>query len=375
MSPISTIHVINCPHSLKCRILTVCWCMAMNFAWNRQRREPPGKRPPRHWPRLPLFIFTLLAIMAAAAPPLASQEPISPVLAPDSSEAEKIALGESLFRDARLSRGDAVSCASCHRLDQGGDDGQDRPRAVDGRLLDFNAPTIFNVALNFRLNWRGNFRSLEEQNEAVLFDPLLMNTTWDEVLAKLRSNRTYAERFFAVYGKAPNRETVLNALATFQRSLTTPNAPFDRYLKGDRQALTSNERHGYELFRDYGCVACHQGVNIGGNLFQKFGIFADPFAGQQSIEKGDLGRMAVTGRTEDRYVFRVPSLRNVALTAPYFHDGRSASLEEAVSIMARNQLGRELEARDIGYIVEFLKALTGEYRGQAPANDPGRQAP
>lgn len=349
--------------------------MAMNSGWKRQGRGPPGRRPSRHWLKLSLAVLTLLAIMAVTAPPLASEEPISPVIAPAAATAEKVALGESLFHDAKLSHGDAISCASCHRLDQGGDDGQDRSRAADGRLLYFNAPTVFNVALNFRFNWRGNFRSLEAQNEAVLLDPLVMNTTWDELLPKLRNTPLYTERFHALYGQAPDRKTVLDALASFQRSLTTPNAPFDRYLRGDRQAITPDAQRGYELFKDYGCVACHQGVNVGGNLFQKFGIFADPFAGEASIDKGDLGRMTVTGHAQDRFVFRVPSLRNVALTAPYFHDGRSASLAEAVSIMARNQLGREIEVRDIEHIVEFLEALTGEYRGRAPANDPGVKAP
>lgn len=348
--------------------------MATNSAWNRQNREP-GSRPARHWLKPPLITLALLAIVAAAAPPLASEEPISPIQENTVSDREKIALGDSLFHDVRLSHGNVVSCASCHGLDQGGDDGQARSRAANGRLLDFNTPTVFNAALNFRLNWRGNFRSLEVQNEAALLDPSLMNTSWQELLAKLSTNRTYVGRFFAVYGKLPNRQNVLDALAAFQRSLVTPDAPFDRYLKGDQGAMTAEEKRGYELFKNYGCMACHQGVNVGGNLFQKFGIFADPFARQASISKADLGRMTVTGRNEDRHVFRVPSLRNVMLTAPYFHDGRTSSLSEAVSIMARNQLGRELGARDVADIVAFLATLTGEYRGRALSSQPDSQPP
>jgi cytochrome c peroxidase len=340
--------------------------MATNSGRNRQCREP-GK--------LSLLILALLATMAAVAPPVASEEPISPVQENTPSDRKKVALGESLFHDVRLSHGDVVSCASCHGLDQGGDDGQARTRAANGRLLDFNAPTVFNVALNFRFNWRGNFRSLETQNEAALLDPSLMNTTWPELLAKLSTNSTYSGHFFAVYGKLPNRQNVLDALAAFQRSLVTPNAPFDRYLKGDRQAMKAEEKRGYELFKNYGCMACHQGINVGGNLFQKFGIFADPFAGQASISKADLGRMTVTGRGADRHVFRVPSLRNVMLTAPYFHDGRTTSLSDAVRIMARNQLGRELGARDVADIVAFLATLTGEYRGRALSSQPDPQPP
>ncbi|WP_368912000.1 cytochrome-c peroxidase [Taklimakanibacter deserti] len=335
--------------------------MATNSGWNRQGREP-GK--------LSLLILALLATMTAVASPLASEEPISPTQEHTPSDRKKIALGESLFHDVRLSHGDVVSCASCHGLDQGGDDGQARTRAANGRLLDFNTPTVFNAALNFRFNWRGNFRSLEAQNEAALLDPSLMNTTWPELLTKLSTNSTYTGHFFAVYGKLPNRQNVLDALAAFQRSLVTPDAPFDRYLKGDRQAMKAEEKRGYELFKNYGCMACHQGINVGGNLFQKFGIFADPFVGQASISKADLGRMTVTGRGADRHVFRVPSLRNVMLTAPYFHDGRTTSLSEAVRIMARNQLGRELGARDVADIVAFLATLTGEYRGRALSSQP-----
>jgi cytochrome c peroxidase len=157
---------------------------------------------------------------------------------------------------------------------------------------------------------------------------------------------------------------VLDALAIFQRSLITPNARFDRYLKGERDAITADEERGYQLFKAYGCIACHQGANVGGNLFQKFGIFQDLFAGQKTLTKADLGRFTITGVESDRHVFRVPSLRNVAVTAPYFHDGRTASLADAVKIMARNQLGRELDQRDADLIVKFLGTLTGEYRGQ-----------
>jgi cytochrome c peroxidase len=158
---------------------------------------------------------------------------------------------------------------------------------------------------------------------------------------------------------------VLDALAAYQRSLTTPRARFDRYLAGERTSITADEERGYRLFKSYGCSACHQGVNVGGNLFQKFGIFSDPFTGRGAITQANLGRFAITGMESDRHVFRVPSLRNVAVTAPYFHDGRAATLEEAVEIMALNQLGREIAESDIDLIVKFLGTLTGEYRGRS----------
>ena len=207
------------------------------------------------------------------------EEPITPVPRAVGLDAGKVRLGETLFHDARLSRGDALACASCHRLDEGGDDNRARAPGADGELLDFNAPTVFNAALSFRLNWRGNFRTLEEQNEAVLLDPRLMNTTWEELLPKLRADADYREAFAAVYGGGPAPAHVLDALATFQRSLLTPDARFDRYLRGRARGASRRKKSAAtELFKAYGCVACHQGVNVGGNLFQKFGVFYDPFA-------------------------------------------------------------------------------------------------
>jgi cytochrome c peroxidase len=300
-------------------------------------------------------------------------EPITPVPSDIAVDAEKVRLGEMLFQDVRLSRGDVLACASCHVLAEGGDDNRARSAGSDGEPLNFNAPTVFNAALNFRLNWRGNFRTLEKQNEAVLLEPDLMNTTWEELLAKLRADEAYQEAFAAVYGSDPAPAHVLDALATFQRSLTTPNARFDRYLRGERDAITPDEERGYQLFQDYGCVACHQGVNVGGNLFQRFGIFHDPFS-QLPIRTADLGRFTITGQSDDRFVFRVPSLRNVAVTAPYFHDGRAQSLEQAVREMARNQLGRVLTEQEVRQIAGFLRTLTGEYRGR-PLSDRAGSSP
>jgi cytochrome c peroxidase len=156
--------------------------------------------------------------------------------------------------------------------------------------------------------------------------------------------------------------------------LLTPNSRFDRRLRGDRNAISPEEERGYQLFKSYGCVACHQGVSFGGNLFQRFGVFYDPFAQRGSATESDLGRFSVTGVETDKHVFRVPSLRNVAVTAPYFHNGEISSLAEAVEIMARSQLGKELPAEDIDRIVQFLHTLTGEYQGRSLGDaDRGRQ--
>jgi cytochrome c peroxidase len=332
------------------------------------------------WPRLArwsvLSALILSAIGAAgvggAAP--GDDEPITPIRM-QGVDAARVGLGEKLFHDAALSGNGTFACASCHYLDRGGGDGRSQPLGADGRPLDFNAPTLFNVALNYRLNWRGNFRTLEAHNEAVLLDRRLMNTNWDQLLSKLRADPDYVRSFAAIYGDGPTRTQVLDALATFQRSLLTPNARFDRYLDGEREAITPEEERGYQLFKSYGCAACHQGVNVGGNLSQTFGVFFEPIIQEWRRTNADLGRFAFTGAENDRHVFRVPSLRNVAVTAPYFHNGTIASLSEAVDIMARVQLGRHLPSEDLDLIVKFLATLTGEYRGRSLAADAGRSKP
>lgn len=333
----------------------------------------PPLEPPPMTKGVGTIIPPLLAVVlvagfddfAAGKPARAvGPEPITPVPMPPATTPEKLRLGEALFDDVRLSGGNDLACVSCHAVERGGGDGQAKPRGTDGAPLDFNTPTVFNSSLNFRFNWRGNFRTLEDQNEAVLLDPRVMNTGWDELLAELRADRGYLERFEEIYGAPPDRQTVLDALAAYQRALVTPNARFDRFLRGERDAITRDEEKGYRRFTALGCIACHQGVNVGGNLFQRFGIFAAPYPRKGGERDADLGRFTVTGDPDDRHVFRVPSLRNVLLTAPYFHDGRTSSLEEAVEIMGRSQLGRELSKEDVRLVVRFLGTLTGELDGK-----------
>ena len=223
------------------------------------------------------------------------------------------------------------------------------------------------MGLNAAFNWDGIANTLEAHAEIVLLHPSLMNTTWPELLAKLQADADYVTRFNTAYAGGLTPANVLDALASFERSLLTPNARFDRYLRGELHALTAPEQQGYRLFKSYGCVACHQGMNIGGNMYQKFGIFAAPGGMGSPAAVVDLGRYAVTKVPRDREVFRVPSLRNVAVTAPYFHDGRAPTLEGAVETMARVQLGRTITPEEIGLIVQFLHTLTGEYHGRPVA--------
>jgi cytochrome c peroxidase len=301
--------------------------------------------------------------------------PFAPVRQPVGLDRGKVALGQRLFLDPIISGKNALTCDSCHDLNKGGTVGSRRTIGYQGKMHRFNAPTIFNVGNNYRLGWRGDFTSLEEQNEKVLLDENLMAVDWPTLLARLRSSEAYGGLFKSVYGRRADRDSVLDALATFQRSLVTTDAPFDRYLTGNQQAISEEAARGFELFRTYGCSSCHQGSNIGGNMFQKFGIFAEPLAKGENVSDGDLGRWTITGVDRDIGVFRVPSLRNVQVTAPYFHDGRTDTLAEAVEIMARSQLGREVSPVDLRAIVAFLETLTGEYNGRKLSASPLEERP
>ena len=325
---------------------------------------------PMKWAYLALVAVLVLTastaltreIAHAPASPAVSPEPIAPIPPGLALDSRRVALGEQLFHDARLSRDQGRSCATCHPLEHGGMDGRTRPLTVNGSVNARNTPTIFNVGLSSFLNWDGVADNLEAHAERVLHNPNLMDITWPELLSRLGAEPRYVSEFRAVYPDGLARPNVLGALADYERSLATPDSRFDDYLRGQRGAISRRERRGYALFKEYGCVACHQGVNIGGNMFQKFGVFPD---GDVRHQNGDLGRYQVTYVPRDRGVFRVPSLRNVAVTAPYFHDGRAVSLEVAVDTMARVQLGRTLQADETAMIVQFLQTLTGEYRGRS----------
>lgn len=293
--------------------------------------------------------------------PSAAAEPLAPLPLTSPENPARVALGERLFHDPRLSRQNRRSCATCHPLDRGAMDGRIRAAAADGSSRLRNTPTLFNVGFNFSFNWDGGSTTLEAHVEKVLSNPKIMNTTWPELPAALRADPAYPRDFAAAYPDGLTGANLIDALTTFERSLVTPNSRFDRYLRGEKNALDPSEQAGYRLFKSLGCVACHQGMNVGGNLFQKFGVFE---ISGGSPEPDDTGRYAVTRNDRDRNVYRVPSLRNVAVTAPYFHDGRAATLEVAVDTMAQKQLGRELDAEERRLIVQFLKTLTGEYRGK-----------
>jgi len=325
-----------------------------------------SRRPSRS-PRLSLRGLGLAVALGlgAAQPALAAplDEPLTPLPPVPRLDAATVELGRQLFNEKRLSVNGSLSCASCHRLATGGADDKPFSLGFDGQPVKLNTPTVFNASLNFKQFWNGRVDTLEAQIEQVVISPAEMGSDWKTVVANLTAIPQYQAAFAQVYPDGVTAANVQNALATYERTLLTPNSRFDQYLRGNTEILTLEEKYGYQRFKEYGCIACHQGLNIGGNMFQKFGVMDDYFKGRPATET-DLGRYLVTHDEEDRNVFKVPSLRNVAVTAPYFHDASAKTLEDAVDVMFRFQLGRVPSAEDKDQIIKFLKTLTGQWAGK-----------
>jgi len=303
----------------------------------------------------------LLAAVAEAAPlegPLKSLPPV-PAL-----DGRRVELGRQLFNDPRLSVNNSLSCASCHRLEHGGADDKPLSLGFDGKPVAVNTPSVFNASLNFRQFWDGRAETLEEQVHLVVQSSSEMGSDWTTVVQRIGADPAYGSAFAEAYPDAVTQANIRSALADYERTLLSSNSRFDRYLAGDTAMLTLEEKYGYQRFQDYGCIACHQGVNIGGNMYQKFGVLGDYFKARGNPTVADLGRFNITGDEDDRHVFKVPSLRNVAVTAPYFHDASEPTLEGAVAIMFKYQLGRIPTKEDTALIVLFLKTLTGEWQGK-----------
>ncbi|HSV45084.1 MAG TPA: cytochrome c peroxidase [Ramlibacter sp.] len=307
-------------------------------------------------------LFAGLAMLAwsALASAALPNEPIQPVPSTHKQNPARADIGRLLFNDVRLSGNGRVSCASCHDLAKGGADGRARSVGLHGGLTGVNAPTVLNAALNFKQFWDGRAQTLEEQVDQVLRNPVEMGAKWEDVLRTVAADPKYRSAFSGAYKDGVTQANIQNAIATFERTLITPNARFDEFLRGKVDAISAAEKAGYEKFKQYGCVACHQGVNVGGNMFQKFGIMGNYFANRGNPTPADLGRFLVTKVDSDKHVFKVPSLRNVALTAPYFHDGSAKTLDDAVDIMFKYQLGRIASRQDKEAIVRFLNTLTAE---------------
>ncbi|MET4169038.1 cytochrome c peroxidase [Bradyrhizobium sp. LA6.1] len=278
-------------------------------------------------------------------------EPITPIPAPPAINPLKVKLGERLFSDRRLSHDNSRSCASCHDIATNGASPRQHDVGPDGAAITLNTLTVFNAALSFRFGWEGKLRNIEADTRASLESPRTMASSSVEIAEKLNADPDMRESFFAAYGHRPERGDVVDALANFQRTLVTPGGKFDRWLAGDAAALSEDELGGYQLFKSLGCASCHQGVNVGGNLFQRHGIF-HPLA------------------SPEPKILRVPSLRNVATTPPYFHDGSAPTLDDAVRKMAFAQLNATLTEKQVKALVAFLNSLTGTYRGATVGGSP-----
>ncbi|WP_299041877.1 cytochrome-c peroxidase [uncultured Campylobacter sp.] len=272
---------------------------------------------------------------------------------------EKAMLGKQLYMDTSLSKDGKVSCNTCHDLKRYGVDNEIFSIGADGVLDEpFNSPTTFNSVFNFVQFWDGKAKNLADQAKNPFTNPKEMALKDEaEVVKRVEANAKYKASFDKIYGEI-TMQNITDAIAEFEKTLITPNSPFDRYLNGDENAISSQAKRGWEAFKSNGCVACHQGQNVGGTMYQKIGIF-EPYPNQEN-----LGRYEITKIESDKMVFKVPSLRNVAKTAPYYHDGSIPTLDACVQFMAYYQLGRFLDQQTVDDIVAFLESLTGEFNEQ-----------
>jgi cytochrome c peroxidase len=313
-------------------------------------------------PAFAVAVFALAICLSASGAPL--NEPLKPLPPVPQQNPQRVELGRQLFNEPRLSVNNSVSCAGCHRLESGGADNKQFSIGFNGQPVAINTPSVLNASLNFRQFWNGRAATLEAQVHEVVQSPSEMGSNWEHVVQTLSADPTYHAAFASAYPDGVTMGNVQNALASYERTLVSANSRFDQYLQGNTDILTLEEKYGYQRFKEYGCISCHQGVNIGGNMFQKFGVMGDYFQARGNPTETDLGRYLVTKDEEDRNVFKVPSLRNVAVTAPYFHDGSAKTLEDAVDVMFKYQLGRVPSNDDKALIILFLKTLTGEWEGK-----------
>jgi len=299
---------------------------------------------------------------AAAAEHVAS--PLQPLVAPTGLDPELVALGDTLYHDVRLSGDDTVSCASCHGLDTGGCDRLQFSKGIRDQVGGINAPTVFNAGPIIAQFWDGRAVDLADQAGGPVGNPIEMGAEWPAVVEKLKQDQEYVAAFAKHFPDGLTQANVQAAIAHFEESLVTTGSKFDEYLMGDAAALTAEEKEGYELFLANGCAKCHVGKIIGGQSFERMGLHGDYFADRGNPTDADKGCANFTGDEADTHKFKVPTLRNIAQTYPYFHDGSTNDLTEAVQTMAKYQCGIELSSGETEKLVAFLHTLTGEYKGE-----------
>jgi cytochrome c peroxidase len=272
-----------------------------------------------------------------------------------------VTLGKALYFDPRLSESHNISCNTCHQIGLGGVDMLPTSIGHNWQKGGRNAPTVLNAVFNTAQFWDGRAADLSEQAVGPIQNPIEMAISPEHAVGMLKAIPGYQPMFAAAYPGNPSPVTLANvgaAIAAFEATLLTPNAPFDRYLRGDEDALTSEQKTGLKLFVDKGCAACHNGINVGGGMYAPFGVVEKP--GADFLPPADKGRFQVTSTTSDEYVFKVPTLRNIALTPPYFHSGKAWDLKQAIAVMATSQLGQELADAEVASIESFLQSLTGD---------------
>ncbi len=284
-----------------------------------------------------------------------------PALPNNPATAAKVELGKMLYFDPRLSASHAISCNSCHNVGLAGADAEETSIGHKWQHGDRNAPTVWNAVFNTAQFWDGRAKDLEVQAGGPMVNPIEMASPKEHLAQQLATIPGYVNAFEAAFPGEAKPVTLANAqkaIAVFEATLITPNAPFDKYLRGDASALNATQKQGLQLFMGKGCAGCHNGINIGGGMYAPFGVVEKP--GAELLPPQDKGRFMVTKTAGDEYVFRAPTLRNIALTAPYFHTGRAWDLRQAVGVMGSSQLGVQLNPDEIDQIVEFLASLTGE---------------
>lgn len=293
-------------------------------------------------------------------------EPVRPIIAKDDTDARKVKLGFDLYHDTRLSVDNTVSCATCHGLNTGGVDNLQYSKGVENNMGGVNAPTTYNAVYNFVQFWDGRAKTLAEQAAGPPLNPVEMaSASFDEIIAKLAQDENYVAEFNALYADGITEANITNAIEEFERTLVTPNSQFDKWLLGDNEALTADELHGYDLFKANNCATCHIGANLGGESYELMGLRQHYFEARGlALTEEDNGRFKQTQDERDRHRFKVPGLRNIELTWPYYHDGTRQTMDKAVRDMAKYQCDVELSDAEAASIVAFLRTLTGEYQGK-----------
>ena len=307
-------------------------------------------------------------------PEARAAEPVRPIGREVTVDEAKAALGFALFHDPRLSVDNTVSCATCHALETAGVDNHQYSHGVNDQLGGVNAPTVYNAVYNFVQFWDGRAKTLADQAAGPPLNPVEMaSPSFDDIIAKLDADKAFRKEFLAVYPDGITEANITNAIEEFERTLITPDSRFDKWLRGDDSAITADELAGYELFKKYDCATCHVGPNLGGQSYELMGLRRHYFADRGlELTHEDNGRFKETQLERDRHRFKVPGLRNVEHTWPYYHDGTRETLEDAVRDMGTYQSGVDLTDTEVAQITSFLKTLTGEYQGKLLTNDTPR---